>query len=264
MDPIRLVTVHPALVHVTLGTLPVIVISYAIAHRHQSERWTFVGDATLAISAVATLLAVALGIISFVRIDWVGSSGVWRWVHLVVGVVASVLLLTFALIRARRRSRHPVTARGALVAAIAVAAVTGVAGWIGGEILVFRGGAGVIAAGGGVLAPPTGPQAASRGLVDLMDRIRERWAVIVTETSTMVAVAPRDAAFARVATSADQLAALGDALAARYDATDDLPRAFAAGAHHLAAAARSRDLAAISTDLGKTTAACAGCHDETR
>lgn len=263
MQVIRLVTIHPALVHVTMGTLPVILIAYTMAHRHRSDRWTFVGDTTLAISAITTLLAVAFGIVSFVRIDWVGSSGLWRWVHMFVGVAASLLISIFGVVRLRRRARRPVSGRGAVLASVAVVAVTSVAGWIGGEILVFRGGAGVIAAGGGVLAPATSSTPrASHDLVDSMDSIREHWAAITTETARMIAVAPRPDAFERVAADADQLAVLGGELATRFDAPP--PESFAADLHRLAAAARARDLAAVSAELGKATASCAHCHDDMR
>lgn len=40
MEIIRLVTVHPMLVHFTLGGLPLIILAYAVAARRQSARWT--------------------------------------------------------------------------------------------------------------------------------------------------------------------------------------------------------------------------------
>ncbi len=118
MVPFRVVTIHPALVHVTIGTLPVIVLAYVIAARRDSARWTFVGDATLAISAAVTLAALALGVVSFVALDWVGSGGAWRWIHLATGAAGALALVALAVVRARRRA-VPV-GRGTVAAALAI------------------------------------------------------------------------------------------------------------------------------------------------
>jgi uncharacterized membrane protein len=45
INVIRLVTVHPFLVHFSIGILPVMVLGYAAAVWFKSERWSFVGDA---------------------------------------------------------------------------------------------------------------------------------------------------------------------------------------------------------------------------
>ncbi len=64
MEPIRLITIHPALVHVPLGVLPLLVLAYALARRGDSERWTFVGDVLLFITAAFTLLTATFGLLA--------------------------------------------------------------------------------------------------------------------------------------------------------------------------------------------------------
>src|SRR5262245_39166197 len=43
-DYVRWTTLHPALVHLPLGLLPLAVLAYWVAQRRQLERWQFVGD----------------------------------------------------------------------------------------------------------------------------------------------------------------------------------------------------------------------------
>lgn len=268
MAPFRLVTLHPAAVHFAIGVLPLLVVAYAVAAVRRSERWTFLGDAALVASAVAAVASVATGVLAFVRLDWVGGSGGWRWAHVVLGVAAAVLLAAFAAVRLRRRARVPHSGGAAAVAAIAIAGLTAATGWIGGEVLVFRGGAGVAAAAEGTLAPEAGTHAAPRGLLEAMDRLRERWAEATTDTAYMVAVAPAPPRFARIARDADAAAGLAASLsrsgrAVPADVDQDIA-AVVAAARELAAAARAQDLPAVAAALGKTSGACARCHDAMR
>ena len=263
MDPVRLVTLHPAIVHVTIGTLPLIVVAYTLAARRSSERWAFVGDAALVTCAIAAVLGAVTGVISFVRLDWVGATAGWRWLHLGLGIAAAVLLAALAIVRLRRRGT---SSWRTLAASAGIAVVTGSAGWIGGEVLVFRGGAGVIAAADGALAPPVGSSAA-RDVVEVMDRLRERWAEITTDTASMIAVAPAPARFARIARDADQLHALSGTLGRVLGTNDDttqLATELGARAQQLAAAARAGDLERISDELGKAAVPCVRCHDQMR
>jgi hypothetical protein len=58
---IRLVTVHPFLVHFTIGIVPVMVLAYAAAVWLKSERWSFTGDAATVVCAGISLLTTSFG-----------------------------------------------------------------------------------------------------------------------------------------------------------------------------------------------------------
>ena len=266
MVPVRLVTLHPGLVHFAIGTLPLALVAYAIAAVRHSERWTFVGDVTIYASAIAAVASTASGIVSFLRVTWVGSSGSWRWVHLACGAVGTALLVAFAIARWLARGRLA-RARTFACAACA-AAVIAFTGWLGGEVLVFRGGAGVIAAAGGALAPAVGSPHATRSVVELMDRVREHWATITVDDAEMIAVAPSDAKFTEIQHDADALAALSGPLDQQIsNGNADTSRDIAAlgdAAHALARAAGQHDIAGIARSLATIDGVCASCHEQMR
>src|SRR5262245_34438536 len=135
---VRLVTVHPALVHLTLGVLPVLVIGYAIAAWRRSERWSFVADVAAAIGAPITLATFAFGLVSNATLAWPDGLNTWRWLHLAFGAFTTLLFVLLAAFRLVLRRRGRASGVGAFVASSMLALVAAVAGWIGGEILVFR------------------------------------------------------------------------------------------------------------------------------
>ena len=205
MDVIRLLTVHPALVHIPLGTVPVLLLAYAIGARRRSERWTFVGDVTLVVAALGTLVAASFGLVSFVALEWPGGLGLWRWLHLGVGLLATASLVTFAIVRLARRRTRPVASGGSAWAAVAISGIVLGTGWIGGEVLVFHAGVAVKAAGDGALAPPVPQRGAPTDLETAMHRIRESWARITTSVATMIVEEPSDRLFLQIARDAKDL-----------------------------------------------------------
>ena len=66
------VAVHPSLVHVTVGTVPVLLLAYVLARRRASPAWTFAGDVTLGVTAAVTVAATAFGFVSFLLVGWPG------------------------------------------------------------------------------------------------------------------------------------------------------------------------------------------------
>ena len=137
LEGVRLVTVHPALVHFTLGGLPILVLAYAIAAWRRSERWTFTGDMALFVTASITVLTAAFGLVSNWTVPWPGGLDVWRWLHVAVGVATTVLLLAFAFARAVARRRGGSSGKGVVAVALLVSSVAAFAGWIGGDVLVL-------------------------------------------------------------------------------------------------------------------------------
>lgn len=266
MVPVRLVTLHPGLVHFAIGTLPLALVAYAIAAARRSERWTFVGDVTIYASAIAALASTASGLVSFVEVAWVGSSGSWRWVHLACGATGTALLVAFAI--ARWRARGTIARARTFAFAACSAAVIAFTGWLGGEVLVFRGGAGVIAAAGGALAPAVGSPHATRNVIELMDRVREHWATITVDDAEMIAVAPRDAKFSEIQRDAEALASLSGTLDEQLsNGNADTSREIAAlgdAARSLATAAGEQDIPGISRALATIDGVCARCHAQMR
>src|SRR5262249_31785142 len=108
MSAVRLVTIHPALTHFTLGALPILVIAYAQAARRPSERWTFVGDVTLFVTALSAIATVTFGLVSNGLLYWSADLARWRWLHLAFGAATTAMLVAFAawrLIAQRRGAR---------------------------------------------------------------------------------------------------------------------------------------------------------------
>lgn len=209
LEPLRLVTVHPLLTHFTVGALPLLVLAYGMAALRRSDRWTFVADATLVLTAAITVATAAFGLVSNAVLAWPGGLGTWRWLHLGFGVGSAVLLAAFAAARLVRRRRFPVTGGGALGVAVVVATLIGFTGWIGGEVLVYRAGMAVLAAGHGTLAPPIGrPDEPPRDLREAMERIRGSWAAVNVSANRMIVERPTPDRYAVVAEEARHIEAL--------------------------------------------------------
>lgn len=292
MDVIRLLTVHPALVHFTIGTLPVIVLAYAVARWRSSAAWTFAADVTLFVTAALTLLTSAFGLIAFLMVDWPGGLGLWRWLHFGLGVASTVLLVGFALWRAYARRRSQRTGGGTALASAGVALVVLAAGWVGGEALVFHGGIAVKAAGNGALAPPTVQDSGTpENLHDAMHHLRAHWAAIELAVAGMVVERPSDEAFDDIARHArvlestatwlssydehapehahehEPVAQLGGAAATSMSFNEKIASMspmLESRAGALREAAHARDLPAVATEAGELTKLCASCHDQLR
>ncbi len=231
MELLRWVTIHPILVHFTIGALPIMVLAYALARIYRSEQWTFVGDVTLGVTALAALATAGFGLVSFALVDWPGGLEFWKWLHLALGIAVTVLLVVLAVYRLRVRRRWPTSGSFTLGAVVAVALLAGGAGWVGGEVLVYRGGIAVEAAGGGVLAQPVFvvEAGAPDDLHDAMARLRARWAAIQTTIAEMVIESPSAAQFEQIAREAR---AMHGTAAWMEDFAGPLPSpAVAAGAH---------------------------------
>lgn len=299
----RLVSVHPILVHVTLGVLPVVVLAYAVAAARRSAAWSFAGDVALWVGASVTLATAAFGLVSNAVLDWPGGLGTWRWWHLGLAAGTSALLLGLAAARAIAFRRGGIAGARALAASAAIALLYVATGWIGGEILVYRSGMAVEAAARGALAPPLGvPEGAPEDLHEAMERLRGAWSVATFGAAGMVVDRPDPAAFDRIASSAADLQDLArwlhregaeaiarerhgeEAEAGRPHAApaEGGERRTAGDAGDLAAhareearalhdhataleqAARERDLPGVSEALGRLTRTCAHCHEDVR
>ncbi len=292
----RLVTVHPALVHFTVGAMPLLVLAYAVAAARRSARWSFAGDVVLWTTTALTVATFAFGLVSNAALFWPGGTGPWRWVHLAAGALSLALLGALSGVRAARRART--AGRGFAVAVVAVALLIGFTGWVGGEVLVFHAGLAVRGAAGGALAPPVERPRLPRDFMDAMGLLRADLAAITDEAARMTADHPEPARFADAAARARHLGAVAGWLAdhpdayhehahhhgdrhpvagrERGDEDADLGAAsaeleipnYAQGlgdhANTLAAAATAGDLGGLSTEAGRTWATCAGCHQTVR
>lgn len=295
MSLIRLVTIHPALVHYTLGTIPVLVLAYALARLRRSERWTFVGDVALWVTAAITVLTGTFGFVSFFVLDWPGGIYPWQWLHLGFGVAVAAGLVSLAIVRARARRTRPLTGNGTLGAALVIGALSIVAGWIGGDVLVFRSGMAVQAAGDGALALPLpGPRAKPpTHAMDAMHTIRPAWAAITASIAAMIVERPRDDQFATIAREARQIETTSDWL--EHEGPKTLEKTMGANeapgigggppepsgespqemferwggelgttAKKLREAAEQRDIRAVTKAAGRMQTTCTGCHDDLR
>jgi hypothetical protein len=298
LELLRINTVHPALVHVTIGGIVVATVAYLGAGWRRSERYSFAGDVALVVTAAVTLVAAAAGIVAYAVTTWPGDLETWRVLHLAFGIATTVLLVTFAGVRLARR-RYP-TGRAAAVSAVAVLGVTTFTGWIGGEVLAYHGGIAVRAAGEGVLSPPLSAGAGPGGdLADTMDSVRAVWAEAVTTHARMLVRQPSDESFATLAENGKTLGMLASwieeqgALSlpraqqplpshhggvhhpgaaemqsgvpeTRGEHLAEMARTFGKHAETLAATARAHDLEGAAGALGLIAGDCAGCHEELR
>jgi uncharacterized membrane protein len=290
---IRLVTVHPVLVHFTIGILPVIVFAYAAAVWFKSERWSFAGDVALVICAAITLLTGSFGLISNFYLRWPGGLHFWRYLHLGFGVGSLILILGFAVVRMDMRRRgNSLTGIGAFAFSILISLVVGTTGWIGGEILVYTSGMAVAAAGDGALAPmDKGGEIAPANFPEAMGRTRALWASITTQVAYMVVHRPSERGFDTIADDAQRLGSVSHWIATvvpqhmpnanlpapHIDApagpTPPLTRGqlmakfgaeLEAQAQKMTRSAHDRNLTELSNEVGATTEVCADCHEQLR
>src|SRR5689334_2548968 len=133
IEIVRLVTLHPALVHFALGGLPIMLVAYLLARWRRSERWTFVGDVAVTITAAAATASLASGLLSNAIVPWPGGLETWRAIHLAGGITSALVLITLTVGRLSARRRRPVSGNGALAGALLAAAVVGFTGWVGGD-----------------------------------------------------------------------------------------------------------------------------------
>ncbi len=271
----RLETIHPALAHLALGGLLLVVLGYAVARWRRSSQWTFVGDVALYVTASSTLAATAFGLVSNVVVSWPGGLERWRDLHLKLGVAASCLFVALSVWRwsARRRAANANTSGPFLaVVALAVAAVAAT-GAIGGEVLVYHAGMAVRAAGGGAFAPPLprlGPDDPPRDFLSAMRGVRSQWGEIETRVGTMVVVKPRDDDFtqiaARVAKIHDLAGWMGDhaPAGAKHDQIVMMAQTLDGAAQDIGDAAAKKSAADVARALGEATAVCLECHKGAR
>lgn len=273
---------HPALVHVTVGVLPVIVVAYALASARRSDRWSFAGDVALWVGAVSSVATVSSGLVANALLRWPGALGTWRWVHLGAGVTSAALLIGLAAVRLRASRRGVIAGRGTLAAALVLAAVVGVTGWIGGEVLVFHSGMAVTAAANGALAPAMSRASAPPAdLREAMERLRGAWAEASTAHGRMLVERPTRDGYSRVAGAARDLARVaawleaegprrvlerggehgGPEVAATVEQLAGLLRERAGLLERAAAEER---WAGVTQALGALTSTCAGCHEAVR
>ena len=220
MFPIlRWETLHPALVHFTLGAVPLILLAYSVGAWRRSERWTFVGDVVTIATAIVTIFVALSGWIALVRVAWPGGLESWRNLHVAFGLLTSVGLLVLAGFRLRARSRGDL--RAGLPAALSAAALglsVIATGWIGGEVLVFQSGIAVESAAGGALSPGILPPSdritgrprtdPPRDLRDAMHRVRGAWAEMQTVSARMTVQKPEPEGFRRIVRASSQIEAL--------------------------------------------------------
>ena len=284
---IRWTTIHPALVHVPIGVLPLMFLAYAIGAARHSERWLFAGDVAAGFAAVVTTVAAAFGVVSYLTVSWPGGLGPWPVVHLVLGITATVALIAFALRRwgARRIAAGQDRPRAArwMFGAGFVTLLALAAGYVGGELLVYHGGIAVQAAGQGALAPPLSRSSAPpHSMQDAMQRLRPAWALAVTTTAEAVVEHPSKAHYDRVAQSAQSMQLLARWVrdwgeGAESEAADSeahankkagdeehgiktMAETLRVRAQQLEQAANRHDLPATADALGAISETCADCH----
>jgi uncharacterized membrane protein len=268
---VRLATVHPALVHFTIGALPIIVIAYAVAAWRRSEAWTLAGDVALVVAAAITILTGLFGLVSNAVVPWPGGIQTWRWLHLGFGVATTVLLALFAAVRLVVRHGGP-AGPGTVAAAIGVAAVAAFTGWIGGEVLVFHSGMAVRAAADGALAPRwRDTHARPKGFLDAMRQARASWAGIETRLAWMLVHHPRDEDFRGILADAQRMQEVCKVMADEgakdpRNATvlASMAQALGGDANDIEEAARKKSLQDIAKALGEASSDCADCHEQVR
>jgi uncharacterized membrane protein len=277
IELLRLVTIHPALVHFALGGLPIILVSYLLARWRRSERWSFVGDVATVVTAAAAAASLASGLLSNALVPWPGGLETWRAIHLAGGVASAVALVTLAVGRLWARRRHPVSGNAAAAGALVAAMVAGFTGWVGGDVLVFHSGMAVKAAALGASAPPTSTRRRPpRDLLEAMRQIRGSWAVTNVLVTAMIVEEPSDRDFDVIADQSRHIEELAAWVArtAPSGARDrgkqgdshlaQMAKELGARALVVESSGRQRDLAATARAVGAMEAVCAGCHDTRR
>lgn len=274
-EPLRWVTIHPALVHLPLGVLPLAVLAYVVGASLRSREWTFAGDVALVVGALGTAAAGVFGIVSWLVLPWPGGLDPWRWVHLGTGVASVTLVLIAVVVRLARRRTRPVVEGVFAGAVTAIAALALFTGWVGGEVLVFHGGMAVKAAGSGALAPAmTSREVTPASLLSSMAHIRGSWAAANATFASAIVERPRPETFETIARDAQRLQSLGQWVMERgakevkdADEAEDIREMagdFIGHARDLENAARTQDIAVVAERLGTLQADCAACHEHTR
>jgi uncharacterized membrane protein len=272
----RLVTVHPALAHLSVGALPILVLCYAVAAWRRSTEWSMAGDVVGGIAALGTIATFAFGLVSDAA-PWPGGLERWRLVHLICGAVAMSLLLVIALMRIMQRRRERTIGWGTLVLTLVTGGVMATAGWIGGEVLVFRAGMAVTAAGDGATAPPVEPVGRTpRDFLDAMRHVRASWGDASARTARMIVQHPSDESMAAIAADGDEIARLarwmGDVgsrtlpnrTQQRLDSLVSMAQGLVGEAEGLRDAAKKKDLTEVTKALGQVGSTCADCHEALR
>lgn len=282
MTLVRLETIHPMLVHLTIGGAVLLVIAYAVSAIRRSEQWSFAGDVILLVTTLITLATAAFGLISNWALPWPGGLGLWRWLHLGLGVLSTALLGTITYTRWRKRIGHAESkSAGVLFGSIATMLVVFGCGWVGGEVLVYHGGMAVKAAGYGALAPSVFPSKKPPGsLHDSMYEIRGAWSPITTTTAEMLVHQPAPEKFKKIEENALRLDELGqwiqgkakpheymqsknegdDYKGQREKNFQQMSAELARLAKQLADAAKERDIEKSTQTASEMTNLCASCH----
>jgi uncharacterized membrane protein len=277
-SPVRATTLHPALVHFTIGVVPVVVIAYGVAVARRSARWSFAGDVALWIGAALTVATLASGLVANALVAWPAGLALWRWTHLGAGAASAAALLGLAAVRLRAFRRGAMARRGTLAASLVIAALVAVTGWIGGEVLVFHSGIAVAAAAHGALAPTISrSRSAPADLADAMGRLRGAWAEARTAHDRMLVVRPTPDGYARIAAAATELSAVAEWLetagpkeAAAHGGpeasaiVEHMAGTFRARVAELEAAAAAARWGDVTRAVAAVTSVCAGCHQAAR
>lgn len=282
--PIRATTVHPLLVHVTLGAVPVFLVAYAVAAARRSAQWSFAGDLALWVGGAATVGTVASGLVANALVPWPGGIGLWRWLHLGLGIASGLLYVALAGARLGALRRAAVASRRTLGAALGLALLLAGTGWIGGEVLVFHSGIAVAAAGHGALAPTiTRSRKPPRDLEEAMGRLRGAWADAQTAFARMLVERPSADGYAQIDAAAKDLEVLsawletngteeiaglagtpGSATPELRGSVAEMARMLRDQASALGEAARGHQWSSTTRTLESVTRACAGCHEGLR
>lgn len=151
---------HPILVHFPIALFTVAFFADVIGRRQDCAEARALGLWCLVVAVVGAAGAVAAGFLDMYRADLAEATHRFVHLHRDLGLVllgALVLLLGWRL-RIRRRPSPSDRASGPyLIAASLVFALVVFQGWFGGE-MVYGLGAGVAAAGQGVVSPEEGQQ----------------------------------------------------------------------------------------------------------
>jgi uncharacterized membrane protein len=279
MDILRLVTIHPILVHLTLGGIPLMLIAYYFAARTRSPQWLFAGDFILIATALVTVGTGLFGFVSLFAIDWPGGLDLWRWLHLALGVATAGIVWIMAILRSIGRKRGGLPNYPGLLSASCAAMVFATfAGWVGGEVLVYRSGVAVLGAQNGALAPPV-PQARSkpRTILEGMGLIRAHSASALGEYFDIIVQRPTPDRFHAIEVEAMELRELSRWLITASEEAEghhthehegksmhEHAEEFENEVGDLQRAAEERDLTQIAHAIDGVQSSCAGCHLEHR
>lgn len=276
---VRLDTLHPALVHLPLGMIPLMFLAYGAAAWKRGARWMFAGDFALAVTAVVITVAAAFGYVAYFRLTWPQNLQPWPLLHLALGSLTTVAIWLLCALRWRARHEPIETSASArwTGAALGVTVLAVATGYIGGEILVYHGGMAVKASADGMLAPPLRSHDASpSSLPESMGRLRAVWASSVTIAAQAVTTKPSAAAFTHVADDARAMERLARWIvdwghnpannhrAERGRALSEYAADMESQAKTLEQAADQHDLPALVDAIGKVSRSCAQCHVDKR